>query len=179
MASLHGSDKVMKALEDIARSMGGGSVSVGFMEDATYSDGMPVAAVAFWNEYGHQGRFPSPPRPFFRTMIAEESPTWPKKMAGLAKATKYNGPRVLAMMGEDIRGALQQSIINLTEPKLSPTTLMLRKIFGNSPENIRARDVLAAQSLVQEGQTGATGTQAKPLVWTGHMLNSVTYKVDA
>ena len=26
--------------------------NVGFMENATYPDGLPVAAVAFWNEYG-------------------------------------------------------------------------------------------------------------------------------
>ena len=24
----------------------------------------------FWNEFGHKGRFPAPPRPFFRTMVA-------------------------------------------------------------------------------------------------------------
>ena len=49
---LSGADGVMKALEDIARKMGGGEVAVGFMEGATYPDGTPVAAVAFWNEFG-------------------------------------------------------------------------------------------------------------------------------
>ena len=47
--TLQGSDAVMKALEEIARKMGGGEVAVGFMEGATYPDGTPVAAVAFWN----------------------------------------------------------------------------------------------------------------------------------
>ena len=60
---LHGADGVSKALEEIARKMGGGEVAVGFMEGATYPDGTPVAAVAFWNEYGGPGR---QPRPFFR-----------------------------------------------------------------------------------------------------------------
>ena len=174
---LSGSDGVMKALEDIARKMGGGEVSVGFMADATYPDGTPVAAVAFWNEYGHAGPFPAPPRPFFRNMIAKESPTWPGKMAKLAKATDYDGPRVLALMGEDIKGALQQSITELVAPELSETTKMLRAIYGNSHSEIRARDVLAAQELVAEGNGGAEGTQAKPLIWTGHMLNSVAYEV--
>ena len=175
---LSGSDGVMKALEEIARKMGGGEVAVGFMEGATYPDGTPVAAVAFWNEYGHGGHFPAPPRPFFRTMIAKESPTWPKKMAKLAKAFNYDGPRVLALMGEDIGGALQASIIDLNEPALSKTTLMLRKVYGNSHSDIRARDVLAAQELVSEGFGGAEGTQAKPLVWTGHLLKSVAYHAD-
>lgn len=174
---LTGSDGVMKALEEIARKMGGGEVAVGFMEGATYPNGTPVAAVAFWNEYGHAGPFPAPPRPFFRNMIAKESPTWPKKMAAAAKATNYDGPKVLKLMGEDIKGALQQSITETNAPALSETTKMLRAIYGNNPSSIRARDVLAAQELVAEGETGAQGTQAKPLIWTGHMLNSVDYEV--
>ena len=36
---LHGADGVSKALEEIARKMGGGEVAVGFMEGATYPDG--------------------------------------------------------------------------------------------------------------------------------------------
>lgn len=171
-------DKVKKALEDIAKKMGGGSVSVGFMEGATYPDGTPVAAVAFWNEFGHGGRFPSPPRPFFRSMISKESPTWPVKMAALSKSTNYDGDKILALMGEDIKGGLEQSINELQDPPLSETTLVLRKKFGNDPSKIRARDVIAAQEAVASGETGATGTQAKPLIWTAHMLNSVTYKVD-
>lgn len=176
---LKGSDEVSAALEAIALKMGSGTVSVGFMEGATYPDGTPVAAVAFWNEFGHAGKFPSPPRPFFRSMIAKESPTWAPKMASLAKMLNYDGPKVLAMMGEDIAGALRQSIIDTNAPALSKTTLVLRDIFGNQPQNIRTRDVLAAQALVAEGAAGASGTQAKPLIWTGHMLNSITSKVDA
>lgn len=117
---LQGADGVSKALEEIARKMGGGKVAVGFMEGATYPDGTPVAAVAFWNEYGGPGR---PPRPFFRQMIAKESPTWAPKMAKLAKATDYDGPKVLALMGEDIKGALQQSINDFTTPALAESTV--------------------------------------------------------
>ena len=117
---LSGADGVMKALEDIARKMGGGEVAVGFMAGATYPDGTPVAAVAFWNEYGGPGR---QPRPFFRQMIAQESPPWPGKMAKLAKATDYDGDKVLALMGEDIKGALQQSINEFQSPPLAPSTI--------------------------------------------------------
>jgi hypothetical protein len=121
-AVLKGADGVMKALEDIARKMGGGSVGVGFMAGATYPDGTPVAAVAFWNEYGDPAHN-RPPRPFFRQMIAKESPTWAPKMAKLAKVYKYDGPAVLALMGEDIKGALQQSINDLTTPELADSTI--------------------------------------------------------
>lgn len=149
---LNGADGVMKALEEIARKMGGGEVSVGFMEGATYPDGTPVAAVAFWNEYGKsvesaEGNYFQMPRPFFRNMIAKESGTWPKKMAALAKATDYDGPKVLALMGEDIKGALQQSINELQSPPLADSTIE-RKGF------------------------------AKPLIDSSHMINSVDYRVE-
>lgn len=171
------SANVERKLKEIAAKMSG-QVDVGFLEGATYPDGTPVATVAFWNEYGHGGPFPSPPRPYFRTMIAKEKPTWGGKVAGLAKATGADGPKILAVMGEDIDGALKESIIDLVAPALSPTTLVLRKKFGNSPQNITLDDVLAAQRAVANGEEGATGTQAKPLIWTGHMLNSTGYRVD-
>lgn len=116
---LSGGDKLMKKLEEIVEKMGGGAVSVGFLEGATYPDGTPVAAVAFWNEYGKPGQ---PPRPFFRQMIAKEAPTWPGKMAALAKATDYDGDRVLGLMGEDIQGALKQSINEFQSPGLAEST---------------------------------------------------------
>lgn len=135
-------DAVAKKLADYAKKMSG-SVEVGFMENATYPDGTPVAAVAFWNEYGNGS---APPRPFFRNMIDEEKPTWPGKVAALAKATDNDGPKVLALMGEDIQGALIQSINNLREPALSPYTIK-KKGFD------------------------------KPLIDTGHMINSTGYEV--
>lgn len=110
----------MKALESIARRMGGGEVSVGFLEGATYPDGTPVAAVAYWNEFGNSEQ---PARPFFRQMIAKESQSWPKKMAKLAKATDYDGDKVLGLMGEDIQGAIKQSINDLQSPPLAPSTI--------------------------------------------------------
>lgn len=120
MATLKGSDKLMAALEDIARRMGGGAVEVGFMEGATYPDGTPVAAVAYWNEFGSSD---TPARPFFRQMIAAESATWAPKMAKLAKATEYDGRKVLGLMGEDVKGALQQSINNFQTPGLAASTI--------------------------------------------------------
>lgn len=169
-------DRVAKTIAARVKKMSG-TVEVGFMEDATYPDGTPVAAVAFWNNYGHGGQFPAPPRPFFSDMIAKEKPTWGKKVAALAKADGYDGAKILTVMGQDIQGALIQSINETNTPALSPTTLILRKKFGNKPENIKRSDVIAAQKAAANGEQGATGTQAKPLDWTGHMLNSTTYRV--
>lgn len=171
-------ENVNRVLMDIARKMGGWKVLIGWMADATYPDGTPVAAVMFWNEFGHGGRFPAEPRPAFRNMITKESPHWPAMMAQLAKTTKFDGQRVLSIMGKDIAEALQQSITELTEPPLKQSTLILRKRFGNQPEKITFPDVLSAIKAAEEGIEGASGTQAKPLVWTGHALNSVAFEVQ-
>jgi len=167
--SIKMSDAVTAKLLDLAKQASG-SVKVGFID----SDQAPIA---FWNEFGHKGRFPAPPRPFFRTMVSNESPNWPQMMAGELKRSKMNGHRTLAFMGEEIEGALKQSIIDLTAPPLSRTTLRLRLKFGSNPQNIRARDVVRAQQEVAAGAPVASGTQAKPLINTGQMLQATTYKV--
>ena len=56
-------------------------------------------------------------------MIAAESPTWPGKMAALAKSTNYDGKQVLGLMGDDIKGALQQSINDFETPQLADSTI--------------------------------------------------------
>ncbi len=165
------SDAVTAKLLELAKKARG-SVKIGFID----SDQAPIA---FWNEFGHKGRFPAPPRPFFRTMVANESGKWPQMMAGQLKSSKFDGQKTLAYMGEEIDGSLKQSIRDLTSPPLSKTTLRLRYKFGNHPENIRARDVVRAQRDVADGKPIATGTQAKPLIWTEQMINSTSYKVEA
>ncbi len=175
-------------------ALGRGSVSIGFMAGSTYSDGTSVASVAFWNEFGHGGKFPSPARPFFRTMISENQGKWPSMMAKLLKATKLDGQKTLSYMGEEIDKELKQSIIDFSSPALSPVTLRLRAKFGNSPEKITLRDVYQAIADVRSvdklipgkwtpksalKNTGriAGDTQAHPLIWTGHLLNSTSYRV--
>lgn len=170
--------KVNDLLTDIAKKMGGGVLRVGFLEGSAYPDGTPVAYVAYLNEFGHGGTFPAPARPFFRTMVAKESPHWADEMGALAKLYNYDGAKVLAVMGHQIEGQLQESITNLTEPALSKTTLVLREKFWTNPEDIRARDVVAAQQTAAAGDGDmASGSQAKPLVWTGQLLRSVGSEV--
>ena len=171
--SIKMSDAVTAKLLDLARKAHG-SVQVGFID----SDQAPIA---FWNEFGHKGRFPAPARPFFRNMVANESGKWPGMMAQALKSTQMDGRRTLAYMGEEIDGALKKSIIDTNDPPLSPTTLRLRFKFKNKPQNIRVRDVLQAQRDVAKGRKNlgmASGTQAEPLIWTGDMLNSTGYRVN-
>jgi hypothetical protein len=165
------SDAVTAKLKELA-AQASGTVKIGFID----SDQAPIA---FWNEFGHKGRFPAPPRPFFRTMVANDSPKWPEMMASALRRTHMDGKRTLEEMGEHIDGALKESIIDLVAPPLSKTTLRLRLKYGNHPEEIRARDVIEAQREVAAGAPIASGTQAKPLIWTGQMLKATSYQVVA
>ncbi len=119
---LEGGEKLENYLTDLAERMRDGEVSVGFFDTATYPDGTKVAAVAFFNEFGRPSRG-QPPRPFFRRMIAKESPTWAGKLQKAIKFTKYDSERALHLMGEDIQGALIKSINDLTSPPLAPSTI--------------------------------------------------------
>jgi hypothetical protein len=170
---------IEKRLNKIANQMGAGSVSVGFLEDKKYPNGTPVAEAMYYTNFGHDRPFPTPPRPFFSDMVAKEQKTWPKKIARLGKATDYDGPRVLGIMGEDIEGALKESMETDNVAALSETTLALREKFRSNPGDIKMRDVIEAQRAVKDGTaTLASGTGAKPLIWTGTALDSTGYEVS-
>jgi hypothetical protein len=101
-------------------------VNVGFLEGATYPNGQNVAQVAFWNEFGTKT---APPRPFFRSMIQEKSPTWGNALRMNLKATDYDAQKTLARMGVGIKDQLVGSINSFTSPALSPVTVA-RKGFA-------------------------------------------------
>ena len=122
------SDSLKARIADIAKSMGGGSVKVGFMAGALYPDGTPVAAVAAKNEYGDPSEN-RPPRPFFRRMIEAEQSTWAGKLVKAAQFTGGDAVKSLGLLGEDIAGALQKSINDFQDPALADSTIA-RKGFA-------------------------------------------------
>lgn len=146
MSSFSGGDELERKLAEMAEKLGEGKVlRVGFLENATYPDGQQVAMVAAANEFGNPANN-QPPRPFFRNMIADNKDNWPDDIGRIAQATGFDGEQTLGLMGEHIKGQLQQSIRELMEPPLSPVTIE-KKGFD------------------------------KPLIDTGHMLNSVDYDI--
>lgn len=175
--TIKGGAKLKAALKEIEKKASkGGTLRVGFLEGATYPNGQPVAMVAAIQNFGAPGAS-IPPRPFFSNMVKEKSPGWGGSLERILPSVGYDGARALALMGEGISAQLRESIIATNEPALSPITLMLRKMYGNNPQDITGRSVGEAARRVADGEQGATGTQAKPLVWTGHLLNSVGYEV--
>jgi hypothetical protein len=147
MATVKGGEKALKEIARIVLLLRKpGVLKVGFLENARYPDGKPVAMIAAIQNFGAP-RAGIPPRPFFTNMIKQKSAEWPKAMARLLKSEKYDAERVLKLTGEGIKGQLQQSIRDTNAPPLAASTIK-RKGF------------------------------AKPLIHTGHMINSVDYEVD-
>ncbi len=176
---LKGGEKLERFLKDLsAKVQKGATLNVGFLEGATYPDGKSVAMVAAIQEFGAPGAS-IPPRPFFRTMIDKESSSWGDKLAAALEATGYDADKALRILGEDIAGALRQSIIDTNSPALSEITLMLRKMKADNPDlKITGKTVGEAARRLAEGEE-PTGVSTKPLVDSGHLLGSVDYEVKS
>jgi len=120
---LSGGDKLQQALRDLADKLSdGGEVQVGFFPDATYPDGTSVALVASIQEFGALSRG-IPPRPFFRNAIADHGGEWADEIGPLLQSTGYDTTKTLRLMGKIMVADVQQSIIDLTDPPLTPATI--------------------------------------------------------
>ena len=176
--TISGGKKLEATLRELAKKVTKkATLRVGFLEGATYPDGTPVAMVAAIQEYGA----PSagiPPRPFFRTMVSEKKGAWGDALGKIMLSTDFDSVKALDLMGEGIQGQLQESITQLDEPALSQVTLMLRQMFPvMSTYEKTGKDVGIAAARVAAGER-ATDVSTKPLVWTGHLLQSVSHEVD-
>ncbi|CEF54621.1 HK97-gp10 family putative phage morphogenesis protein [Acetobacter ghanensis] len=158
------------ALKQLQEKIGQGAhVRSGFLENATYPDGTPVAQVAYWDEYGTKT---APPRPFMRTAIANNKGDWGRLMGAVLKATGYNVNQALALVGEKITDQVKQEIVSFTAPENSMLTNILKERFPTG--DYTKDDFLKAVSDLKHGATASPG---KPLVWSGVMLNSAAYDV--
>lgn len=145
---VEGGKKLQRYLNNLAIRLGqGATVSVGFLEGATYpaaierdrknnfkpqgknakarqakaaASVLSVAQVAFWSEYGTKHQ---PPRPFFRNMIADQSPTWAHKLGVAMRYTGYRPKQALEIVAADIKGHLVESINMLQDPPLADYTV--------------------------------------------------------
>lgn len=122
--SMEGGKKLNKYLRELAMRLGqGGEAKIGFLEGKSYPEadgGQNVAQVAFWNEYGTTT---SPPRPFFRNMIEDQSPTWARKLGMAARYSGYRVKPALEIVAADIKGHLVGSINLLQDPPNADATI--------------------------------------------------------
>lgn len=174
--ALQGGDKLKAKLEELSKHIASASqVRVGFLEGSTEQDGTSIPTVAAWQEFGTKS---IPPRPFFRTMIAEHSSEWGEILGKVLEHNGFDAENALEQMGMYIGGELQQSIIDTDEPPLSPITLMLRKMRSEDQSLIvTGKTVGEAAARVAAGED-VGDVSRKPLVDTGALLRSVSYQVD-
>lgn len=122
MATLRGGDKFGKKIREIGAKIETAEVlRVGFLENAKYPDGTPVAMIAAIQNYGAPAAG-IPPRPFFSNMIASKKAGWPGAVARNLKQQDYDATRAFALVGEGIAGQLRQSIIQTNSPPLKAAT---------------------------------------------------------
>jgi hypothetical protein len=133
--SIKMSDAVTAKILELAKKARG-SVKVGFIDNNQ-------APIAFWNNFGHKGNFPAPPRPFFTNMVNDESPKWPNMMAAELKRSKFDGKTTLAFMGEEIEGSLKQSIVDFDSVPLAASTIRRK---GFDKQLINKGDMLRSTS---------------------------------
>lgn len=171
---LTGGDELERRLAALSsRVAKGGTLRVGFLEGATYPDGTSVAMVAATNNFGAPGAG-IPARPFFNKFIEDNKDEWGAQLSRLLQGSNFDVEKSLNIMGMGMVGQLQTAIIETNSPALSPVTILLRSRFPSG--DYEAEDVWQAFADVAAGETGA-GASEKPLVWSGHMLNSVDYEV--
>lgn len=121
MPTVSGGDKARQILARIAANLSKASaVEVGFLEDAKYPDGTSVALVAALDEFGN-GR--APPRPYFRRMIKSKSGGWAKGLGVQLKLNEFDAKKSLEALGMVVKGQLQESINELWDPPLAPSTV--------------------------------------------------------
>lgn len=160
-----------------ANQLANAKIKVGFFSESKYDDNLPVAQVAQYNEYGTSK---APARPFMRTAVTNNKDKWREKAergAAAALQGSIDAIDVANQIGFLMQADVQQSIVDVMQPALSPVTLLLRK-WKNEGREINQRVVWGAIAAVKRGER-ASGVSTKPLQDTGTMLASVQYKVEA
>ena len=172
-----GGTKYKAAIDELAAKLAKpGTLRVGFLDNAKYPSGMPVAAVAAIQNFGAP-RANIPPRPFFSNMVSAKKEEWGPGAAAVLKANKGDTIKTLGILGEVIKGQLIESIIATDSPPLRPITLMLRKMRSEDQNLIvTGKTVGEAARRVEAGESTA-GVNTKVLDDTGFMLSRVDSEI--
>lgn len=160
-------------LDEMATNLATASiVRAGFSESSKYPDGTPIAMAAAVNNFGAPAKG-IPPRPFFTTAVNAGKPVWGKMLGRLLKADGYDTRKALETMGGVMAGGIAEALVATTGPELSPVTLLLRQRFPTR-DGMTPADVWQAFRDVAKGVVPVnTATGAKPLVWSGQMLQTL------
>lgn len=146
---MKGGSNLRKYLNDAQQKAAKGMlVRVGFLEGSTHTSKsgsgeiVQTAQVAAWNEWGDP-KHNRPPRPFFRQMIESKKGGWGRSMANILKNNNGDVRGMMVLMGEGIKGQLQHSINEFTDPPLAASTIKAKgfdKPLVDTAEMLRAVD---------------------------------------
>lgn len=99
------------------------SLEVGFFEVSKYENGVYVASVASFNEYGTSK---IPPRPFFRNAVAKNSNKWNDILTNELR-NSVDVELAYNRVGEVAKGDIVESIMQTNTPPNSPLTIAKKK----------------------------------------------------
>jgi hypothetical protein len=150
----------------------GAYFSVGLHSDAKpYESGQEgpatVAQIAGFHEFGSKDGEHPPARPFLRPTIdgnREKYAVMLERVLGLVIDGKLTLKKALGLVGTQVATDVKQAITDVTSPPLAPSTL--------------AHKAAKAAHVGKEGVAAYIEAGGNPLIDTGHMRHSVTYKVS-
>lgn len=123
-----------KALRDLgAKLASANEVRVGFLEGSQGGRGatMPAPELAYILEFGAP-KAGIPMRPFFRSMIGKQSPTWGQLLAAAMKKSGNDSKIAMAIVGQRVKEQLQRSMDEFTpywKNEKDKAAMMKRKGF--------------------------------------------------
>lgn len=116
-------DKGWNRIERELKKLMRGVTAVGFFSEDNTAEGLFIASIAFWNEYGTKH---IPSRPAIRNWLDSKR----RKIAEFKKTLLNqiydgfsNSDLALKRLGEFAQGEIKQSIINLKLPPNAPATI--------------------------------------------------------
>lgn len=142
------------------------TVRVGWFGGIRYEDGLPVAQVAKWQEYGTpDAKYPIKARPFMRPVLhgqGNQMREHLRKIYSKALKDNKNTMDVLGRFGEYVTSQIRQSIRMTVTPANRPVTLEggWLKSSGGIPFYVEPK----------------RGNH--PLIDTGFMVSSITYQLE-
>lgn len=145
------------------RAMNKSKIKAGVLKGATYDNGLPVAQVALWNEYG-TSRMPS--RPFMRTTVENHKNDWGNRL--VANMNAYLQGRSSLEDGlNDVGNMMQAHIQETIDSNIPPPN-------AKSTAKRKASRVVDEKGKPIEGGSGTKQT----LIDSGVMIKSVSYEVE-
>lgn len=163
----------IERLRKVIKSFNGVKARAGWFSSAKYNgNGVPVARVAMWQEYGTSK---IPPRPFMRPTILSKSGEWLDTAGRGVNAVfmgKGSAATVMTALAQRVAADLRVAISEVREPPISPVTHLLRE-WRRSGAEINQTKVWEAINAVKKGER-ASGVSDQPLNDTGYMITTLT-----